>query len=206
EAEGKFLELQKQVGEELIKLAQNAQGFRRNEQNELELFEPDETPQPDLGRLRELRNDLKKQKKSSQTTFAYGIPTPPYTPPLKPKQELNILDEFAQDQLPAHEIAQLQKTIQELQQKNQTLIKTIQGLKNPTQFPKENQETPSTFTCSTCTRILNIELIRLAKKSGKKICRNCTLLMLKRANQLSGKHIVLKIKKKPEQPTQSNFT
>ena len=55
EAESKFLELQKKCGEELIKLAQEAQGFTRNEADELELFEPDERPQPDLGRLRVLK-------------------------------------------------------------------------------------------------------------------------------------------------------
>lgn len=55
EAEGKFLELQKKAGEELIKLAQEAQGFVRNEADELGLFEPEERPQPDLGRLKELR-------------------------------------------------------------------------------------------------------------------------------------------------------
>src|SRR2546429_8704176 len=52
EAESKFLELQKKCGEELIRMAQEAQGFRRNEEGDLEtendlggLFE--EKPQPD---------------------------------------------------------------------------------------------------------------------------------------------------------------
>ena len=54
EAESKFLELQKKVGEELIKLAQEAQGQNVLEtEDELGLFE--EKPQPDLGRLRVLR-------------------------------------------------------------------------------------------------------------------------------------------------------
>jgi len=55
-AEAKYLELQKKVGEELVKMAQEAQGFRsRDEEGVLgELFENEE-PQPDLGRLRELR-------------------------------------------------------------------------------------------------------------------------------------------------------
>lgn len=56
ESEGKFLELQKKVGEELVRLAQEAEGFTRNtETGILELFELDEVPQPDLARLKELR-------------------------------------------------------------------------------------------------------------------------------------------------------
>ena len=55
-AEAQYLELQKKCGEELIKMAQEAQGFQRNEEGELgDLFEPDERPQPSLGRLRVLR-------------------------------------------------------------------------------------------------------------------------------------------------------
>ena len=57
EAEAQYLELQKNCGEELIKLAQEAQGFReRDEEEELgDLFEPEERPQPDLAKLRVLK-------------------------------------------------------------------------------------------------------------------------------------------------------
>jgi len=97
-------------------------------------------------------------------------------------------------------IRQLIKTNEDLQTKNQTLNKTITELKKPAKTSEETNLT--TFTCSSCTREFNIELLRLAKKSGKKVCRHCTLAMLKRANQLTGNHIVLKIKQpiKP-QPT-----
>jgi myosin heavy subunit len=96
-------------------------------------------------------------------------------------------------------IRQLIKTNEELQAKNQTLNKTLTELKKPAKISEEtNPEEAKNFTCSSCTQAFNIELLRLAKKSGKKVCRHCTLAMLKRANQITGKHIVLKIKKQPE--------
>ena len=57
DCEAQYLELQKNAGKELIKLAQEAQGFRnRDEEGELGgLFEPEEVPQPDLARLKILR-------------------------------------------------------------------------------------------------------------------------------------------------------
>jgi predicted O-linked N-acetylglucosamine transferase (SPINDLY family) len=93
-------------------------------------------------------------------------------------------------------IRELIKTNEDLQSKNNTLSKTITELKKPVKTSEETNLT--TFTCSSCVREFNLDLIRLAKKSGKKVCRNCTLAMLKRANQLTGKHMVLKIKKQPE--------
>ena len=101
-------------------------------------------------------------------------------------------------------IRQLIKTNEELQSKNTTLNKTISNLKEQGKITENpNSEEAKTFTCSSCTRVFNLDLIRLAKKSGKKICRNCTLIMLKRANQITGLKIVLKKKQQEPTPTKT---
>jgi len=88
-------------------------------------------------------------------------------------------------------IRQQEKTIKELAKKNTLLNKSISNHTNPI---KTTQKT-TLFTCHSCQKEQTKELLRLIDKNQNKICRNCTLPMLKRANQLSGNHIVLKIKK-----------
>jgi gamma-glutamylcysteine synthetase len=113
------------------------------------------------------------------------------------KKQLQLYKDFREADL---------KVKEKLKQENQSLKKTMANLQKakPTAEPQLEVK-PSTFTCASCTRAFDIELIRLIKKSGKQICRNCTLLMLKRANQFHGQHIVLKIKKSLEKP-QPTFT
>lgn len=55
------------------------------------------------------------------------------------------------------------------------------------------------FTCHSCQKEWNNEFLRLVNQQNQKICRNCTLIMLSKANQISGQKIVLK-KKLVEKP------
>jgi len=127
------------------------------------------------------------------------------SPSLKPRPEPFILLDESKRKQPQPKDKTL---IQQLQAQNKSLIEKINQLeKQAKSTAKTNPEgTLPTFTCSSCSRTLDLDLIRLAKKSGKKICRNCTLHMLKRANQITGKHIVLKIKKSPEPTPTETFT
>ena len=132
------------------------------------------------------------------------------SPPIEIEPEQATIRDKSPHQNPTislHYELTLLTRMEELQSQNKSLLEKINQLENQTKITTKKPEPtpPPTFFCSSCTHTLNIELIRLAKKSGQKICRNCTLLMLKRANQLTGKHIVLKIKKQPE-PQTKTFT
>lgn len=114
------------------------------------------------------------------------------------KKQLQVYQDFKEADLKIKE--NYKKTIEQLQQENKSLKEKPAKLE--TSQPSLEETKPITFTCSSCSGAFNFDLIRLVKKSGKQICRNCTLLMLKRANQLTGQRIVLK-KKSLENPAKT---
>ena len=96
------------------------------------------------------------------------------------------------------EIKEYKEKIKDLQTKNNSLIETITNLKNQGKIKEKNKEPNKLFTCFTCQKTFSCKLIRLIDKNNKKVCRDCLLKMLNRANQETGEEIVLRKKKKEE--------
>jgi len=88
--------------------------------------------------------------------------------------------------------------IKVLESENKQLIEKYAKLENQRENKEKNKSLDELFTCFTCQKTFSCKLIRLIDKNNKKICRDCLLKMLNRANQETGEEIVLRKKKKEE--------
>src|SRR6185312_16279202 len=88
--------------------------------------------------------------------------------------------------------------IKVLESENKQLIEKYAKLENQRENKEKNKSLDELFTCFTCQKTFSCKLIRLIDKNNKKVCRDCLLKMLNRANQETGEEIVLRKKKKEE--------